>query len=142
MNIGTSGLNLIKSFEKCILHPYDDGYGFLTIGWGHLIQEGEDFPPQITQAQADALFEKDLARFVADVNKLVKVPLTQNQFDALVSFHYNTGGLGGSTLLKKLNQGRTSEAAEEFNKWIYVKKEKSNGLIKRRAMERALFLKG
>jgi lysozyme len=143
MNISQAGIKLIEKLEGCILHEYKDDAGVPTIGVGHT---GGVQPNQtITQAQADDLLRKDLAKFVARVNKFVKVPVNQNQFDALVIFDFNTGGLGTSTLLKKLNAGDYAGAAKEFDVWIKItdsdtgKKVVSQGLINRRNAEQALF---
>jgi lysozyme len=143
MNISQAGIKLIEKLEGCILHEYKDDAGVPTIGVGHT---GGVQPNQtITQAQADELLRKDLAKFVARVNKFVKVPVNQNQFDALVIFDFNTGGLGTSTLLKKLNAGDYAGAAKEFDVWIKItdpetgKKVVSQGLINRRNAEQALF---
>jgi len=103
----------------------------------------------ITQETADALFDADLARFERDVNSLVTVPLTQGQFDALVSFAYNCGsdidedkrteGLGDSTLLRLLNEGKPELAVLEFPKWNKDNGKIVAGLTRRRLMEAALF---
>jgi lysozyme len=145
MNISTAGIKLIEKLEGCILHEYKDDAGVPTIGVGHT---GGVQPNQtITQAQADDLLRKDLAKFVARVNKFVKVPVNQNQFDALVIFDFNTGSLGTSTLLQKLNAKDYAGAAKEFDVWIKItdpdtgKKVVSQGLINRRNAEQALFLK-
>jgi lysozyme len=143
MNISQAGIKLIEKLEGCILHEYKDDAGVPTIGVGHT---GGVQPNQtITQAQADELLRKDLAKFVARVNKFVKVPINQNQFDALVIFDFNTGGLGTSTLLKKLNAGDYKGAAAEFDLWTKItdpetgKKVVSQGLVNRRNAEQALF---
>ena len=148
MQLGAAGRALIQEFEQCRLKAYLDGGGVWTIGWGHTgadVHEGL----VVTQAQADALFEHDIARFVADVNSLVKVPVTQNEFDALVSFAYNCGsdidadtkaeGLGDSTLLRLLNKGDRAGAAREFQKWVKDNGKIVGGLIRRRKAERKLF---
>lgn len=150
MRTSEKGQALIKSFESCKLKAYPDpktGGAPWTIGWGHT---GPEVKPGLvwTQAQADETFIVDLADFERDVESLVKVPLTQGQFDALVSFAYNVGsdideddiaeGLGDSTLLKKLNAGDYAGAADEFPKWR--KPISLPGILRRRQAERALFL--
>ena len=120
-----------------------------TIGWGHTAPDV--FPGKvISKDEADLLEHADLAYFEAGVTRLVKVPLTDNQFSALVSFAYNCGldedediiaeGLGDSTLLKKLNAGDYAGAAEQFLVWTKSGGEVLPGLKKRRAAERELFL--
>ena len=149
MNLGTSGKALIQSFEQCRLHAYLDGGGVLTIGWGHTgtdVYDGQT----ISQEEADALFVADVAEAEDGVNRLVTVPLTQNQFDALVSFAFNVGtdidedtkaeGLGDSTLLRKLNSSDYIGAADEFMKWNKDNGVVVKGLTRRRRAERDLFL--
>lgn len=150
MRTSPQGVAFIKGFEKCRLTAYkptpNDKW---TIGWGHT---GPDVHPgmTITQDQADALFLRDLQHFERDVEFLVKVPITQSQFDALVSFSYNVGsdidddtipeGLGDSTLLRKLNAGDYAGAANEFPKWNKQGHQVLDGLTKRRNAEKAMFL--
>jgi lysozyme len=103
----------------------------------------------ISEERAKELLRHTLTEFERDVNSVVKVPLTQGQFDALVDFAYNVGtdidadniteGLGDSTLLKKLNAGDYDGAAKEFGKWVYSKGVRMAGLVKRRKAEVALF---
>ncbi len=91
----------------------------------------------ITQEQASALLLQDVASAVAAVNRLVTVPLTQNQFDALVDFTFNSGqgNLASSTLLRELNAGNTAGAAAQFLVWVYAGGVKLPGLVKRRQAE-------
>ncbi|MBL5898551.1 lysozyme [Lelliottia amnigena] len=152
MKTSDVGQNLIKGFETCELTAYPDpgsGNDPWTIGWGHT---GPEVKPGLvcTQQQADQAFSADLDVFERDVMQLVKVEINQNQFDALVSFAYNVGpdidsddiaeGLGDSTLLKKLNAGDYAGAADEFPKWNKSNGKVMNGLTRRRAAERELFL--
>jgi lysozyme len=117
-----------------------------TIGWGHT--KGVKMGDVITPAQAQILFNEDTAWAVAAVNKNVKVGLTQNQFDALVSFVFNvgTGNFKSSTLLRKLNIGKYEEASEQFLRWNKQKNKTTGkfevlkGLTRRRADEMHLFL--
>jgi lysozyme len=151
MKISNAGINLIKHFEACKLNAYLCPAGVWTIGWGHT---GRDVRKGmvITQAQADKLLAEDLAQFERDVNSLVKVKVTQGQFDALVSFAFNVGsdiddddiaeGLGDSTLLRKLNKGDYDGACAEFAKWNKSKGKVLNGLVRRRSIEAELFKTG
>ena len=141
-----AGKNLIKSFEGKRLVAYDDGTGVWTIGCGTIrypngnaVKKGDI----CTDAQVDQYFSNDLVKFENSVNSLVKVPLTQNQFDALVSFSYNVGAanLAASTLLKKLNAKDYTGAANEFARWNKAGGKVMNGLTKRRNAEMELFLK-
>jgi lysozyme len=144
------GLELIKGFEGVRLKAYRDSAGVWTIGWGStrwangsLVKRGDKL---INIDCANDLFDLTVQGFVDQVRSLTKVPLTQNQFDALVSFQYNTGGLAGSTLLKKLNAGDYQGAADQFPLWDKVtdpitgQKKPFAVLTDRRAKERKLFL--
>lgn len=143
MQLSNNGLKMIKQFEGCSLTVYKDVAGFPTIGVGHLIKPGEKFTT-ITQAQADDLLRSDARRFEIGVSNLVTVPLTQNQFDALVSFSFNLGlnALTTSTLLKKLNYGDYNGAADEFLKWNRAGGKVVQGITNRRTEERRIFLGG
>lgn len=141
MKTGTNGINLIKSFEGLRLHAYKCPAGVWTIGYGHTkgVKKGD----MITELKAETLLIIDLQSFEYTINKLVKVPLTQNQFDALVSFVFNVGSANfqKSTLLRKLNNKDYNGAANEFGKWVYANKKVLPGLVKRREAEKELFLK-
>lgn len=143
--LSKTGEDLIKSFEGFVDHAYNDGVGIMTIGWGHAIKAGESFHHQISIEEADEVFRKDVQFAIDAVNKLVTVELSQNQFDALVSFVFNTGvgAFKNSTLLKELNSGNYDIAAEEFKKWnkgtVNGKKVELKGLTKRRNAESELF---
>lgn len=144
MKTSNWGRKFIERFEGLYLHTYDDGTGVLTIGYGHTTAAG---PPSVRKGQtitpedADKILSSDLARVESDVNRLVKVPLTQNQFDALVSFHFNTGGLGRSTLLQKLNAGDYASVPTELSKWNRGGGRVMAGLVTRRTEEGKLFNK-
>jgi GH24 family phage-related lysozyme (muramidase) len=146
MKISNVGINLISSFEDTRFKAYDDGVGVWTIGIGTTVypngvkvEKGDT----CTLEQAKAYFKHDLAKFEKAVSDSVKVTLTQNQFDALVSLAYNIGSSAfkSSTLLKKLNKRDYPGAADQFPLWNKAKGKILNGLTRRRAAERALFLK-
>lgn len=141
MQPSQTAINLIQQSEGLRITPYDDGAGYMTIGWGHRIKPGESFTIIDRQA-ATKLLMADAINAAGCVDRLVNVPLNQNQFDALVDFTFNLGcqNLASSTLLKLLNQGNYEEAANEFDKWIYAGGKVMNGLITRRAKEKQLFL--
>lgn len=144
MKTSDRGVALIKAHEGLRLQAYQDPVGVWTIGVGHTTAAG---PPKvergmkITEAGADAILRQDLAKFEGYVSSAVKVPLNQNEFDALVSFTFNLGpgNLRSSTLLKKLNSGDRAGAADEFGKWTRAGGKVLPGLVKRREAERALF---
>ena len=138
--INAAGLELIKSFEGLRLNSYLDAVGVWTIGYGHTRTAG---PSQsISYAQATELLRSDVATFEKAVAESVRVPITANQFAALVSFAYNvgSGALRSSTLLRRLNAGDTYGAANEFLRWNRAGGQVLYGLTRRREAERALFL--
>jgi len=146
MKTSQVGIDLISSFEDTRFEAYDDGVGVWTIGIGTTVypngtkvKKGDS----CTLDQAKSYFSHDLKRFEASVNNLVKVPLSQNQFDALVSLVYNigSGNFASSTLLKKLNAKDYAGAAEQFPRWNKGGRKVMKGLVRRRDAERALFLK-
>ena len=152
---GAAGIAMIKEFEGCHkpvgqrryrAYP-DPGTGGkpYTIGWGSTTDaEGKPINPGTvwTQEQCDAQLVRDLARFEREVIRAIDgAPTTQNQFDAFVSFHYNTGALGRSTLLAKHKAGDHEGAANEFLRWNRAGNKVLPGLSRRRAAERALYVK-
>ena len=141
MKTSDVGIELIKKYEGCVLKAYKCPSGVWTIGYGHTA--GVKSGMKITKAQALNYLKQDLSVFEKAVTNYVKVPLNQNQFDALVSFSFNcgTGALKTSTLLKKLNSSDYSGAANEFLKWNKSNGKVLNGLVRRRQEEKELFLK-
>lgn len=150
-SVSPKGIALIHKWEGCARRRRDgmieaypdpgskDGKPW-TIGWG---STGPDIARGTvwTQAQADARFERDLVRYAAEVADAIgSAPTTQDQFDALVAFHYNTGAIRKATLTKKHKAGEYAGAAAEFGKWIYNDGKPLEGLRKRRADEAALYM--
>jgi lysozyme len=139
MQPSQNAIELIKASEGLRLTAYRDSAGILTIGYGSTggIKPGQ----KITPEQAEAMLVDDLDEAADAVRKLVTVPLTQGQFDALCSFVFNLGAgrLRDSTLLRLLNQGKYGEAAAQFRFWVMAGGKPLPGLVKRRAAERALF---
>ncbi|RNM07715.1 lysozyme [Dickeya undicola] len=145
MQISNNGITLISKFEGRRLTAYQDSVGVWTIGYGWT--QAVDGKPvrrgmQIDLPTAERLLRCGVVQYEQAVNQLVKVKLTQGQFDALVSFTYNLGirSLSTSTLLKKLNAGDIAGAADEFQKWNRAGGKILAGLVARRAAERELFL--
>lgn len=138
--INDKGIRLIKSFEGLRLKAYQDSVGVWTIGYG--TTSGVRPGMVITEAQAEEFLRRDLRRFEQAVDDLVKVPLTDDQFAALVSFTYNVGegALESSTLLRLLNQRDYQGAADQFLRWDKAGGQSLPGLTRRRRAERALFL--
>ena len=144
MNINQSGIDLIKSFESCRLTAYPDpgtGGEPFTIGWGHT-GHGIYLGMQISQEQADLWLDDDIAKFEKCVEKVIMVPVTENQFSACVSLAYNIGcgAFQGSTLIKMLNAGDDMGASNQFMRWNKSGGKVMAGLTSRREAERALFL--
>lgn len=164
--INAAGLTLVKKWEGILdgdpttvnLDPYLDPVGIWTIGWGHAITDTNGrflrgaaagpraralYPGGITIWQAEDLLRADLLDASRDVSALVDVPLSENQFSALVSFEFNTGALKGSTLRKVLNAGDHVGAAAQFGRWTKGRVDEKlvvlPGLVSRRADERRLF---
>lgn len=139
LTLQQSTLDFIAQREGLRLNAYPDAGGY-SIGYGHYLGTSPN-PATCTQEQATAWLADDAQNAANAVNKFVTVPLTQNQFDALVSFAYNVGvdAFRKSTLVKKLNLGDTHSAAAEFNRWIYSQGKIVVALMDRRAAESALF---
>ena len=139
VNTSENGIELIKSFEGRRLVAYQDSVGVWTIGYGHTKTAHED--KLIIKSTADRLLAEDLVEFEKYVEKYVTVSLTQNQFDALVSWTFNLGpgNLKESTMLKKLNQGLYEEVPDEMRRWNKAGGEVLEGLVRRRDAEAELF---
>jgi len=149
--IGSEGIALVKQFEGCAkrrghgrFEAYPDpatGGDPWTIGWG-ATGKGIARGTVWSQAECDARLEADLARFAAGVARaLGDAPTSQHQFDALVSFHYNTGAIARATLTRKHKAGDFAGAAREFDRWVYAAGQVMKGLVRRRAAEAALYRK-
>lgn len=147
--VGAAGLSLVKQFEGFEPKWYPDpahGWKVPTIGYGHTDAAGEPKYAAtkslvLTQASATEILQRDMQKFADAVSKAVKVPLTDNQFDALVSWCYNVGpgAVAGSTLVRKLNAGDYAAVPSELAKWNKAGGKTLNGLTRRRAAEAALF---
>jgi lysozyme len=136
MKISQNGIDLIKHFEGLRLTAYRCTSGVLTIGYGHTktVKAGQ----RITKATAEDLLRQDIKEYEDAVNRLVKVQISQNLFDALVSFAFNCGigNLTKSTLLKKVNNKASwVELAPQFRRWSYGRGVKVAGLVRRREAE-------
>jgi len=146
MKIDRTGLELIKEFEGFRTNAYQDTGGIWTIGYGNIqhsatgkaVQKGD----VVTEEEAEKELLVDVAWAEKAVNTYVTVSITQNQFDALVSFVFNFGpnAFKKSTLLRKLNRGDYKGASKEFLRWIYDDGKIQPGLVKRRNKESFLFL--
>ena len=144
MKTSANGIAHIKEFEGFRGKRYLCPANKWTIGYGHVIVDSERLTlwnAELTEEQAAKLLIKDLDRFESAVRDMVAAPLTQGQFDALVSFAFNLGEakLRSSTLLKLLNAGDYNGARKQINRWVYSNGKKLDGLIRRRARETEMF---
>jgi lysozyme len=139
MKYSKTGLQLTEQFEGCLLTAYQDQVGRWTIGYGHTagVVPGQTCTPE----EAEAMLAADTAWAVAIVNHMVRVPLTQGEFDALVDFTFNlgSGNFSHSTLLALVNQGNFTAAANEFQKWAHAGGVVVAGLLRRRIAEQTEF---
>lgn len=137
MRLSSAGLELLKRSEGFRDRVYADVAGFRTIGFGHRLLSGEEFPNGIDLEQGEAILGRDIAIAEGAVERLVKVSLSPGQFDALVDFVFNLGAgrLASSTLLKYLNAGKYAEAAWQLLAWDHVGSKEIAGLKVRREAE-------
>ena len=139
MKLGERGTEILKYFEGCKLTAYQDSVGVWTIGYGHT--KGVYDGMTITQDQAEQMLLSELEEYEVYIKDMVTVPLTQNQFDALVVWVYNLGptNFRNSTLLKELNAGNYNAAGQEITRWNKAGGKVLAGLVKRREAEAQLF---
>lgn len=136
---------LIKKFEGCVLTSYQDQAGIWTVGYG---ETGPDIVEGLTiaQQQAEQFLNHSVDNAAGAINDLVTLDINQNQFDAVTSFIFNMGrsAFASSTLLKYINADRCDEAADQFDLWVHIRiggqLTVSQGLVARRAAEKALFI--
>jgi lysozyme len=148
MRLSRAGAELIARFEGFVPRPYDDAAGHATIGFGHLIHHGRVTAADrarwgtISRDRGLALLAEDAREATRAVEQHVRVSLSQEELDALVSFVFNvgTGAFASSTLLRKLNAGDRHGAADELLRWSRADGRVLEGLLSRRRAERALFL--
>lgn len=142
MRYSKQGMALTQQFESCRLTAYQDSGGVWTIGWGHTA--GVEPGQTCSQAQADQWLLDDVSDAENAVNQMVKIGITQEEFDALVDFTFNlgVGAFQHSTLLAKLNANDAQGAIDEFEKWDMTGGKVVAGLLRRREAERALFTLG
>ena len=141
MNISDRGIKFIQKHEGLSLKPYKDVAGYWTVGYGHLLKKNEKIR-NISMYEAEDYLKGDLDLAVRTVDHFIQVALTQNEFDALVSFVYNIGKSAfiKSTLLKKLNFDDKHGAANEFKRWNRAGGKVVKGLQNRREAEKELFV--
>lgn len=150
--LSQAGLNFIGRHESFVGHLYNDAAFFATIGYGHLVHRGRvgtnpaaeaPYRQGLSQAQALQLLQRDAANHIAAVNGAIRVPITQNQFDALVSFSFNVGagGMRGSGLVNLINRGNPApqQIQNSFLQWVNAGGVRMPGLVNRRTDEANLF---
>jgi GH24 family phage-related lysozyme (muramidase) len=137
------GLALIKRFESFSPTIYVCPAGYETVGYGHVVLDGESdrFAGGINEDEAEDLLRRDACLAERTVLRLIAVPLTDGQFDALTSFVFNVGagGLQRSTLRRKVNREEHTLVPTEFLKWVWGGGRKLKGLVRRREAEAALY---
>lgn len=140
MKASQQAIELIKRFEGFSSKPYICPGGVVTIGYGTTMGITPDSKP-ISESKAESLLRRDLVSFEDDINRLVRVPLQQSQFDALCSFIYNIGttAFSKSTLLRALNKGKYDQVPYELARWNKAGGKVLSGLTRRRAAEAALW---
>ncbi len=135
--------DFVKAWEGCVLTPYADSAGYMTVGYGHKLPRGAP-RDAITQDQADVYFEHDMSTTAVAVSMCIPSDTTQREFDAFCSFAFNLGvkALRDSGLLRKFSTGDFSGAAAEFVRWDHVGQPINGGILHRRDAERAIFVDG
>lgn len=140
-HITQDGLNLIKQHEGFSETVYVCPAGYPTIGYGHVVKPTENFSCGISEVEARDLLREDVQAAESAVLRLISVPLSDGQFDALVSFTFNlgSGALQRSTLRRKINREEHADVPAEFLRWVWAGGRKLKGLIRRREAEAALY---
>jgi lysozyme len=139
MTISEEGKSLIKKFEGCELTAYKCAAGVPTIGYGHI--KGVNMGDTITQEEANEMFNHEMKEYETYVNTAVTVPLSQNQFDAIVSWVFNlgNGNLQASTMLKVINSGDHAGVPAQIKRWNKAGGKVLDGLVRRREAEALLY---
>jgi lysozyme len=141
-HVTQDGIDLIKRFEGFSATVYICPAGYPTIGHGHLVKDSWRYEQGITEAEAEELLRRDVHAAENAVLRLIDVPLTNGQFDALVSFTFNlgAGALQRSTLRRKVNRQAHSEVPEQFMRWVWAGGRRLPGLVNRRTSEASYYL--
>lgn len=147
MQTSMKGVAALAAHEGLVPAPYRDSVGVLTVYIGHTEAAGSPDPASMPMAMPDDLdeaiarafevFRADLAKYEVAVSRAITVPVTQHEFDAAVSFHYNTGAIHRATWVKSLNAGNRAAAAAQIMNWT-----KPPEITPRRQAEQALFADG
>ena len=139
-HITDRGLTLIKTFEGFSPHTYHCPAGYPTIGYGHVVRRGESFT-EISEIEAEYILRQDVIHAERAVSRLITVPLSEGQFDALVSFTFNlgAGALQRSTLRRRVNRHQHQDMPFQLKRWVWAGGRKLRGLIRRREAEAYLY---
>jgi len=142
--ISNNGLRLIRAFESFSPIPYVCPAGYKTLGYGHVVKPTEVFDLPLSPESGKIILLKDVGVSERAISRLIRVPLSQNQWDALTSWTFNlgSGALQSSTLRSVINRQEYDEAPDQIRRWIYAGGRRLNGLIKRREIEARLFACG
>ena len=142
--ISPAGLRLIRLFESFSAMPYICAGGYQTLGFGHVVRPGEAFDLPLSLESGEKLLLANVSKTERAISRLIRVPLSQNQWDALTSWTFNLGGgaLQASTLRQVINRGDLDEAPDQIRRWVYAGGRKLRGLVKRREIEARLFACG
>lgn len=141
-HVTESGLTFMKGWERFRAAPYDDGYGFMTIGYGHLMRPGEYFSGDLSEDDGLVILARDVGVAERAVLRLTRVPLSDGQYDALVSLTFNAGAgaYQRSQIRMLVNRGEFGNVAEMFPRsFITSGGVRSSGLIRRRVAEAGVF---
>lgn len=147
MKTSDKGISALVQHEGIVPAPYLDSVGVMTYGVGHTSAAGSPNPSEMAKGMPDDLdaaiadvfevFSRDIEKYEAAVDKAITVPVEQHEFDAAVSFHYNTGAIASATWVKTLNSGNKELAADQMMNWT-----KPPEIIPRRQAEKDLFKTG
>jgi lysozyme len=141
VKLSKQGAMELIGHEAIVQTRYRDSKNVWTIGVGHTKAAGEPDPETYTEVmplkEVFKLFQRDMQKYADEVNAALKVPVTQTEFDALVSFHFNTGGINKASLVKSINAGDKKTAAKQFLNW-----KKPKEVVDRRKKEQKLFAEG
>lgn len=141
MKLSKPGAMELIGHEAIVQTRYRDSKNIWTIGVGHTQAAGDPDPAAYTEVmplkEVFKLFQKDMQKYADDVNAALKAPVSQTEFDALVSFHFNTGGINKASLVKSINAGEKKTAAKQFLNW-----KKPPEVMGRRKKEQKLFAEG
>ncbi len=142
-HISQAGIDLIQRFEGYSSTVYICPAGHPTIGYGHVVLDHEDFSQGLTKSEAENLLRRDVSIAEKAVLRLITVPLSDGQFDALVSFTFNlgSGALQRSTLRRVVNRQHHFDVPRQLRRWVFADGRRLKGLVRRREAESMCYAK-